>query len=200
MTRLLATEKFLAAPPPDARKGDALVARIAFLSACVLLPVILCAAQGAKVKTDGKGHPDFSGSWTLDKSKSDFGPFRDSPVVKADVALVIAHGDPALKMTRTMKREGRELTQELNYYTDGRGETNPSTLGRVGLRSETRWDGRKIVARSTLKRKTPDGGALEIESTEKWELSGDGQTLTQTSVINAPSGAQTLKQVYRRAP
>ena len=164
------------------------------LGACVLLWVAMCAAQ------DSKGRPDFGGSWTRDRSKSDFGRLRDSPDAKRDVTLLVSYEEPTLKLTRRTSFEGREERQELVYYTDGRGETNPSTLGRVGLKSQTKWDGKKIVSRSTLTRRAPDGGTLELNSIEKWELSADGRTLTQTSTINAPYGTQTVKQVYTRAP
>jgi hypothetical protein len=149
-------------------------------------------------KKGGKGRADLTGRWALDKSKSDFGPFENSPVVKAEVTLAIAHADPELKISRRETRDGRELTTELAYYTDGRGELNPSTLGRVGVKSETRWDGGKIVATSTLKRRAANGEVSTLDTTDKWQLSGDGRVLTQTTSISYGGGTQTIKQVYRR--
>lgn len=175
-------------------------------SAALIICSLLCAslfagplrAQEGGRKADGRGRFDLTGRWGLDRSKSDFGPFANSPVVKAEVTLVVAHADPELKISRRETRDGRERTTELAYYTDGRGELNPSTLGRVGVKSETRWDGDRIVATSTLKRRGADGEESTLETTDRWQLSGDGRLLTQTTSISYGGGTQTIKQVYRR--
>ena len=94
----------------------------------LLLCLFACAAAGAAAgddrKKEGK-HPDLSGTWTLDRSKSDFGVFWDRPLAKTDATLVVVHNEPELKVTRTLRLNGREETKELVYYTDGRGESNP---------------------------------------------------------------------------
>jgi len=167
----------------------------------LIISLLLCAlpaiAQDA-ARADARGRFDLTGTWALDKSKSDFGPFEDSPVVKADVTLAVAHAGPELKISRRESRDGREQTTELVYYTDGRGELNPSTLGRVGVKSETKWDGNKIVATSTLTRRGADGKPATLETTDKWQLSKDGRLLTQTTAVSFGGGTQTIKQVYRR--
>ena len=166
----------------------------------LLLCVLCCAtplwAQEAGRKAGGRF--DLSGRWELDRSKSDFGPFKDSPVVRAEVTLEVTHAEPELKIVRRERRDGREQTTSLAYYTDGRGELNPSTLGRVGVKSETRWDGDKLVATSTLTRRGSDGKAATLETTDRWQLSSDGRVLTQTTSISFGGGRQTVKQVYRR--
>jgi hypothetical protein len=138
-----------------------------------------------------------SGTWSLDKSKSDFGPFKDSEAARADVTLEVVHSEPEVKITRRAKTNGREQVQELAYYTDGRGELNPATLGRVGVKSNTKWDGNKLVARSTVTRNTP-GGVVSIDTWERWQLSSDGRTLTYTVSINSPLGTQSIKQVFTK--
>jgi hypothetical protein len=172
------------------------LSRLSRLVICSLLCASAAAAPARGQRREGR--PDLSGAWSLDRAKSDFGPFRDSPVVRAEVTLLIAHAGPELKVTRRERREGREQTTELVYYTDGRGELNPSTLGRVGVKSETKWDGDKIVATSTLTRRGPGGKTSTLETTDKWQLSGDGRLLTQTTSISYGGGTQTVKQVYRR--
>ena len=37
------------------------------------LCLLACAAAGDDKKKEGKSHPDFSGTWRIDKAKSDFG-------------------------------------------------------------------------------------------------------------------------------
>ena len=163
----------------------------------LLLGPLLCAPAASAQKAGGR--LDLSGAWQLDRAKSDFGPFADSPVVRAEVSLAVAHEGPELKITRRETLEGRERTTELVYYTDGRGELNPSTLGRVGVKSTTKLDGGKVVATSTLTRKGADGKPSTLEATDTWQLSGDGRVLTQTTTIRHGGGVQRIKQVYRRA-
>ncbi len=164
----------------------------------LLALVSTCAALDDKKKDAGASHPDFTGTWRLDKSKSDFGPFTDSPVIKADVSLTIRQVEPELKVSRRMSRDGHEETQELVFYTDERGESNPATLGRVGVKSKTKWERDKLVSRASLARQSPGGGTFQIDSTERWQLSSDGKTLTQTDTISTPRGEQTVKWVFTR--
>ncbi|MCA1592320.1 MAG: hypothetical protein LC754_06655 [Acidobacteria bacterium] len=168
--------------------------------ACVLLLacVSVCAAKDDKTKGAVKSRPDLSGTWGRDKSKSDFGMLASSPAAKADETLTITQNEPEIKITRTLSLNGREEVQALVYYTDGRGETNPSTLGRIGVKSKTKWDGGKLVSESKLTHESPRGGTFSIDSTEKWQLSSDGKTLTQTNIIVTPRGVQTVRQVFNR--
>jgi hypothetical protein len=168
------------------------------------LCVAACLAGGAAAARDDKkkgekSHPDFSGTWEIDRSKSDFGFFRDRPVSKADSTLVIAHGDPELKITRTLRLNGQQEVKEFTYYTDGRGETNPATIGAGEVKSKTKWDGDKIAAHSKMTWPGQNGAAgVEMDVTQKWQVSSDGKTLTNTTVISNPMGVQEIKLVYRR--
>ena len=91
---------------------------------------------------------------------------------------------------------------EFTYYTDGRGETNPAAIGGGEVRSKTKWDGDKVAARSKMNWPGQNGGpAVELEVTQKWQVSSDGKTLTNTTAFSsAATGAQEIKLVYRRAP
>ena len=166
------------------------------LSLLIILS-LLCASAAAAQKA-GAGRLDLSGTWALDRRQSDFGPLSDSPVVRAEVTLTVSHEGPELKISRRETRDGQTRTVELAYYTDGRGEVNPSTLGRVGLKSATKIDGHKIVATSTLTRRGADGKPSKLETTDTWQLSADGRTLTQTTAISYGGGVQRIKQVYQR--
>src|SRR5215210_4704935 len=95
-----------------------------------LLAVLLTLCLSAAAAGDGKkkSHPDFSGTWQLDRAKSEFGEFSERPLSKADSTLVVAHGDPELKIKRTLRLNGQEEVKDFTYYTDERGETNQATL------------------------------------------------------------------------
>ncbi|MFL6256986.1 MAG: hypothetical protein ACJ74T_18420, partial [Pyrinomonadaceae bacterium] len=143
-------------------------------------------------------HPDLSGTWQLDRAKSDFGEWSDKPLSKADATLVITHADPELKMKHTLRLNGQEELKEFIYYTDERGETNPATLGVGEVKSKTKWEGDKVVASARITRKG-QSGPYTLDMMQKWQVSSDGKMLTNTTNISGELGAQQIKLVYRRA-
>ncbi|MDT7687296.1 MAG: hypothetical protein QOE46_55 [Acidobacteriota bacterium] len=171
-----------------------------WLAACLAGVGAATAAARDDKKKDEKPRPDMSGTWTLDRSKSDFGPFRERPISKADSTLVIAHHDPELKITRTLTLNGQQETKEFNYYTDGRGEANPAVIGTGEVKSKTKWDGDKVSAHSKMTWPGQNGAAgVEMDVTQKWQVSADGKTLTNTTALSSGQmGVQEIKLVYRR--
>ena len=163
------------------------------------LCLLACAAAADAGKMEGKSRPDFSGTWRIDKSKSDFGEFSDRPLSKADATLVVEHKDPELKIRRTLSLDGREEVKEFTYYADERGETNQATIGVGEVKSKTKWDGDKVVSEARLTRRG-QGGPYELNVVQKWQVSSDGKTLTNTTTISNQMGAQQVKLVYRRGP
>src|SRR5215204_708800 len=170
------------------------------LSLCLLACAVGGAAARNEGKKEGKPRPDLSGTWELDKSKSDFGLFRDRPVSKADSTLIIAHKEPELKITRTLKLNGQQETKEFFYYTDERGETNPATIGAGEVKSKTKWDGDKVSAYAKMTWPGQNGAAgAEMDVTQKWQVSSDGKSLTNTTAFSSvQTGVQYIKLVYRR--
>ena len=174
--------------------------RLILLSLCLAACFAGAAAQDDR-KKEAKPHPDLTGTWELDRSKSDFGLFRDRPISKADSTLVVVHHDPELKVTRTLRLNGQQEVKEFTYYTDGRGETNPATIGAGEVKSKTKWDGDKVTAHAKMTWPGQNGAAgVEIDVTQKWQVSSDGKSLTNTTVISNPMGVQEVRLVYRRAP
>lgn len=169
---------------------------VLWLVACVALG----AAQDEKGKKKGEQpKPDLNGTWVRDNPKSDFGRYAASPLAKAEATLVIESKEPEIKMTRTVKIDGQDDARGYTYYSDGRGETNPPLLGQGEVKSKTKWDGAKLVAKASTSRQTPNG-AVYTEIVEKWEVSADGKTLTDTlSYGSAAMGSQTFRQVFNRA-
>ena len=164
----------------------------------VLSIAVLCDAQDGKSKASVT-RPDFSGNWVLDHSRSSLGALERA-LANAEVTLVIAHKEPELKIARKASVNGREQSQILTYFSDGRGETNPPVFGSADLKTKTKWDKNKLVSDASTTINTPRGDAIHIDTSEKRELSADGNTLTITvSVSGTPQGLQVIKQVYGRA-
>jgi hypothetical protein len=168
-------------------------------AAVLLLSLLACAAAAsAQEKKKEKPHPDFSGTWRIDRSKSDYGDFSERPLSKADSTLVVEHRDPELKVRRTLSLNGQEEVKELTYYTDERGETNQAAIGVGEVKSKTKWDGERVVSEAHVTRRG-QGGPYELNVMQKWQVSADGKTLTNTTTISNQMGAQQVKLVYRRA-
>ena len=169
------------------------------MKATLLALCLLAACAAAAAGDEKKGsHPDFSGTWRIDRSKSDYGEWSDKPLAKADSTLVVEHRDPELKIKRTLSLNGREEVRDYAYYTDGRGETNQAMLGVGEVESKTKWDGDKVVSEAQVKRRG-QSGPYTLNVTQKWQVSSDGKTLTNTTSFSNEAGAQQLKLVYRRA-
>jgi hypothetical protein len=73
-----------------------------------------------------------------------------------------------------------------------------AVVGVGEVKSKTRWDGDKVVSEAHITRKG-QGGPYELDVTQKWQVSSDGKTLTNTTNISGQLGARQVKLVYRRA-
>ena len=157
----------------------------AFLSLLCLLWPALCFSQAAKKDSVKTPHPDFSGTWAFDKTESKVN--RRDPLSRIEMNLFISHHEPELKVTRRIAAGDEEKAEEFFYYTDGRTENIPSLSANIRYRCKSGWDKAKLVSKCTLWFKFPSKGEeipLKQELTEKWELSSDGQMLTQRIVYS----------------
>jgi hypothetical protein len=158
----------------------------------LFLILSVCVAQSAKNDSNKKTRPDLSGTWVLDNSRSEI---KDKVV---DYVLTIVHREPEIRITKKYKKGGRDYLEELVYYTDGKPEFN-SRIGHVDPESLTRWRGNKLVRRSTSSNKgVQTSPPLDIVTTEEWELSTDGKTLTRT-IMTSGVVSFKLKYVFNRS-
>ncbi len=157
-----------------------------FIIACLgfLLCCNLCSAQDTRTAFTAQGQFDFNGTWVLDNSNGKSNkPKRSS---SREVTLVITHHEPEIRITRNFKEKGRERIDEVVYYSDGRGETNPTSLRTFlqknpdeKVKSETRWAGTKLVSKYSV-RWNVSSDVLYFDVIEMWELTPDRNTLIHT--------------------
>jgi hypothetical protein len=170
----------------------------------LLLTIGLASAQSIAPAPVVQTNPDFSGTWRLDMSASDFGGPKEG-LVYDGLTLTIIHHDPELRITRRIFKKKRERSQEVVYFTDGRGESNPPIEGSGTIKSKTRWDLNRLASHAVMR--VP--GTLTIESIDRWELSSDGNTLFHFTVSSLiPASDRTIissddlkggvKRVFRR--
>ena len=165
------------------------------ISVAFLFLVCVVGAGQTTNKSKAKTTPDLTGVWALDDSKSNINAGVKEKI--SDYVLTIDHHEPEIRISRTYKQGGRERSEQIIYYTDGRAEFN-SVKGKDS-EPVTRWDGKKLVRRSST---IPHGAprtfpAIEIVTTETWELSADGKTLTRT-IQNSGMVSLNVRQVFTR--
>lgn len=161
-------------------------------SLAILILLATCAANGLAQANKSKPKPDFSGTWEFDRKRSNVGKSNSS---NPPEQITITHHDTELKIRKTVTVNGQKEERELTYFTDGRGETNPTTAWITAnpgsqtdrpaeTKSKTSWSGEKVVTRSRFR--TSAGSALmEFEITIERRISPDGKTFTETTHSNA---------------
>jgi len=159
--------------------------------------------------------PDLSGTWIFDHDRSNVGKSKNAATTPEQIK--ITHSGPELKIRRIVFVNGQPEEREFVYFTDERGETNPTTAwittnpgSQVGrppeTKSKTSWSGDKIVTRSIF-RPRAGGAIIEFQIIVEWRLLSDGKTLTQTTrtiakrdpmsnAIFVPGNGADFKAVY----
>ena len=140
------------------------------------------AAQAAK--------PNFTGTRTLDVSKSDFGP---SPPPESMV-MVVEHKDPAIRIKTTQKSADGEVVNDRTLSIDGKPNTNKITM--VGgeaqnVTSTSKWDAAKFVTNYPV-----DMQGTAITFVDSWSL--EGGVLKIVRNVTLPDGTFTITTVFNK--
>jgi hypothetical protein len=132
--------------------------------------------------------PNFSGEWTLDASKSEFGPMPPP----SSMTRKVDHNDPNLTYTQSVVGSPQgDQTTTMKYSTDGKETTN-DMMGNA-LKTVAKWDGNALVINGKV-----DFGGTEITLSDKWTLSEDGKVLTDALHIDSPQGAFDITYVLNK--
>ncbi len=145
---------------------------------------------------------DMSGTWVLDKAKSD--PIRmgrggdaGGPPPDVNITLVIKQTADQVAISRTMSMGGNDRTTDQKFTLDGKESKNPAG-GRGGeFIAKAKLSDDKLAIEGTQKMSTPNGD-FEIGVKDEYTLSTDGKVLTITSTRSTPQGDRTSKQVFNK--
>jgi hypothetical protein len=175
-------------PHRSGQQGDVLMMMVKkkFASLLIFAIASICVALPERQANQRSGTPDWNGTWVL--QKSDDGKNKSSQVT-GNVTLVISQTGQEIKIARKHHETSNETVQELTYYTDGRGEMNPTSDGKRSLKSNTKQTDNKLIIRFSMPSSTINKTAIVNERIDEWKLSSDGQTLTQTSSFTSSSSA-----------
>lgn len=147
----------------------------------------LAAAVFSLAATAQNNKPNFSGTWELDTSKSDFGPLP----APDKQTRVIEHKDPQIKINTTSKTARGENKQERSYTTDGREITNPGPG--PAWKAKTVWVEKELVSEIQLENQ---GDTVTIK--DRWQMSEDGKTFTAVRNLKSSLGEADQKLVYTK--
>lgn len=137
---------------------------------CLVMTAVLAALA---IATAATAKPNFSGTWLLNKAKSNYGPVSAPKRMERK----IVHEDPTLKMIIVQANDEGEKTLEQEYRTDGSESVNK--VGNREITSTAKWDGQVLVISS-------ERG--DFAQSERWALSDDGKVLTVVNRIKSHEG------------
>jgi hypothetical protein len=156
----------------------------AFVPLLILLVVSTAHPQDAT--------PNFTGKWSLDIAKSDFGPMPPPE----SVVHVIDHKEPTIKMVTTQKSAQGEATNERVLTTDGKENVNKMRMGSPDpqdVKSTTKWNGKTLGTSYKL-----DIQGTPIDVNDTWKLSDDGKVLTIVREFKSQQGDFVATTVYNK--
>jgi len=159
---------------------------IATFGAFLLVMTLCITAAAAKA--------DFSGTWILDKSKSEGLP------PGMDQTMTVVHtGDKLSLETKLITPEGEQVVAD-SYMLDGKeAEFTPKTPGgQAGKGKRTaKWaaDGNGIEVNENSTFEGPEG-SVNVQMTRTWMLSADGKTLKIDIAVDGPNGKQQVKRTF----
>jgi len=155
------------------------------MSAPIAVSLALLAVWPASAQP---AQPDFSGTWSLNVTRSDYGPFPP-PARRTDV---IDHRGTSLEVTRRETGgSGEERTGKWTCTTERVECTN--TLGGNQSKTTVHWeDATLVVATKTMFQ----GQEAFIE--DRWTLSPDRRTLTIARHAVSPQGTADQRFVLER--
>jgi hypothetical protein len=144
------------------------------------------------------GGTNFSGTWALDKAKSESLPRMMENV--ESLTWVVTQNDKQLSLETKAMAGGSENAQKYAYNLDG-SETTADVGGRMPgkatLKAKWMGDG-KILELSSVRNLNIQGNDVTITTTEHWELADGGNTLKVHRTMETPRGTQESKLVFTK--
>ena len=130
----------------------------------LILSVVLAAVASAQ------SHPDFSGTWKQDNSRS---TLRPGSTIQYSNKVEVR--DQKLTVTTILgaNEDRKESTYSREYVIGGKPSTSSDREGDQ-FTNTVKWDGDSLVFETVEKEKT-----ATLASREVWTLSADGKTLTK---------------------
>ncbi len=152
--------------------------------------VCLAATLWASLSVWAADKPSFTGTWEMNKAKSDFGQMPPQMVPDKLTQKIAQKAEAELRVESTTVGERGTASTDMKYKLDGSESSNKNQMGEV--KSVAKWDGSAIAISS--KREVQ---GMSISLSEKWEVSADGKTMTvNRTMTGTPMGDVVTKTVF----
>jgi hypothetical protein len=150
--------------------------------------------------------PNFAGTWTLDKSKSQ----GLSPRIQnaESVSWVVTQTDKEITVDEKIQGGGGPgggggrgmggMMGPRSYNLDGTETTGETGRGKFARKATLSSDGKTLELVSKNMFQTQDGSEVTATTTDKLSLSGDGKVLTVVRHSESPRGAQDSTLVFNK--
>ena len=154
-----------------------------------LLPSILAATLLLAGVPRAAEHPNFSGDWTVNMAKSNFGQMP----APTSMTQKITHNDPDIKVVTAQSGALGDFTSDFSFTTDGKECANQ--MNDFKMKSIVKWDGDTLVFDSKM-----DFQGNAMSGSDKWTLSADGKTITRQQHFSGPMGEGDATVVMDKVP
>lgn len=146
--------------------------------------IVSAFALAALTATWALAAPNFTGSWKLNNTKSEFGQMPPPN----SMTQTVTHEEPKIKVAVKQSSDMGDFDYEREYTTDGQESTAEVRGNQV--KSTVKWDGAILVV--TTKGKFGDN---DFTMVDRWSLSEDGKTLTVNRHFSSEMGEMDNKLV-----
>jgi len=137
---------------------------------------------------------NFSGTWALNESKSNFG---DSQFRFAATTIIATQDAASLSVQNTQPGfDGGEMKTNAKYNLDGSVSSNTGFMDNVS-KSTVAWSADKTALTiNTTMNFEMNGESREFKSTQVWKLSEGGKMLVIESSMPGPDGERKTTAAY----
>ncbi|MBS1920535.1 MAG: hypothetical protein JST17_09805 [Bacteroidetes bacterium] len=136
---------------------------------------------------------NFSGDWKLNESKSDLGQYanfatRSITTLQSNDSIAISRTSPSM--------DGEDITTHETLTFDGK-ECQTNLMGDSKKIASLKWadDGKTFTVTFKLHLDF-NGQQIEIDGTEKWDMTDDGKTLVLETNSSSSFGDISTKSVF----
>jgi hypothetical protein len=161
----------------------------------LLVFCILVCALAIEVWAAGAAPANFSGTWVLDKAKSEG---LSGPMADADITMVVTQDAKQLTSETTITGGQREMPpQKATYNLDGSETTAENPRGKATLKAKWMSDG-SILELNSVQNVNVQGNDVTITRQDHWELAEGGKVLKVHRNSESPRGKQESKLVFNK--
>ena len=149
--------------------------------------ILAMTTAAAAPSAPARAHPDFSGTWTLDVSKS------EGAMLPTAATLKVTQTEKSIVVERTTTAMGMTRSGTSTYALDGSPSKNTVNANgaNVDFNSTAAWDDNVLVIKTTA-----DFGGGSFAGTERYSLSEDKKTLVIASDVSLAGQSMSGKQTF----